>query len=51
MVSHRFLAQDRKTQRIEFANGVVAEFNMATNEFRVKGVAGFTGDWERPEEL
>ena len=51
MVSHRFLSPDRKTQRIEFANGVVAEFNMATNEFRVKGVAGFSGDWERPEEL
>ena len=29
MVSHQFLSPDRKQCRIEFANGVIAEFNMA----------------------
>ncbi|MFQ6042844.1 MAG: hypothetical protein ACE5PV_18455 [Candidatus Poribacteria bacterium] len=49
MISHRFLSSDRKQQRIEFVNGATAEFNMATNELLVKGVAGFSGDWERPD--
>ncbi|HIE30456.1 TPA: hypothetical protein EYP66_24620 [Candidatus Poribacteria bacterium] len=49
MISHRFLSSDRKQQRIEFANGVIAEFNMTTDELRVKGVAGFSGEWEKPE--
>jgi hypothetical protein len=31
--------------------GVVAEFNMATNELRVTGVTGFSGGWEKPEEF
>jgi len=51
MVSHRFLSPGRKQQGIEFANGVVAEFNMARNELRVEGVTGFSGEWEEPEAL
>ena len=51
MVSHRFLSQDRKQQRVEFANGVAAEFDMAGNRFRVFGVPGFSGEWEQPDEL
>ena len=51
MVSHQFLSSDKKQQRIEFANGVAVEFNMVTNELRVEGVAEFSGDWEKPEEL
>jgi hypothetical protein len=51
MVSHEFLSPDRKKQRIQFANGVVAEFDMAKNEMRVEGVDGFSGTWEKPEEL
>ncbi|MBI3921190.1 MAG: hypothetical protein HY318_07210 [Armatimonadetes bacterium] len=51
MVSHRFLSADQKRQCVEFANGVVAEFDMANNRFRVIGIAGFSGDWEKPEEL
>ena len=51
MVSHQFLSADRKLCRIEFANGVTAEFNMAQNKFRVKDVAGFNGQWETPEKL
>ena len=51
MVSHQFLSADRKQQRIKFANGVVAEFNMATNELRVENVEGFSGEWEKPEVL
>lgn len=51
MVSHQFLSADRKRQRLEFANGVVAEFDMAANQFRVEGVPDFSGEWEKPEEL
>jgi len=51
MVSHKFLSADRAQQRIEFANGVVAEFNMATNELRVENTPNFSGEWEKPEEL
>jgi hypothetical protein len=51
MVSHRFLSPDRKRQRVEFANGVTAEFDMSTNQFRVDGIPGFSGDWEKPGEL
>ena len=51
MVSHQFLSPDRKKQRIEFANGVSAEFDMAANRFRVIGIPGFSGKWEKPEEL
>ncbi|MBI4553203.1 MAG: hypothetical protein HY710_13155 [Candidatus Latescibacteria bacterium] len=49
MVSHRFLSADSTQQRVEFANGVIAEFNRVSNQFRVIGVPGFSGDWERPD--
>ena len=48
MTAHRFLSKDRRQQRVEFANGVTAEFDMAKNLCRVKGVEGFSGDWESP---
>ena len=48
MTSHQFLSDDRKRQRIEFANGIWAEFDMAKNLCRVSGVEGFSGDWEEP---
>ena len=51
MVSHKFLSPHRKNQRIEFANGVAAEFDTAANVFRVHGVSGFTGEWESANEL
>jgi hypothetical protein len=51
MVSHRFLSPDRRKQRIEFANGVAAEFDLTANCFRVIGLPGFSGEWEKPEEL
>lgn len=51
MVSHRFLAADWRRQRIEFENGVAAEFDMAGNRVRVIGVPGFGGEWEVPPEL
>ena len=51
MVSHRFLSPDRKIQKTEFANGAIAIFNMATNEFRIINVADSSGEWEKPEEL
>ena len=50
MTSHKFLSDDRKLQRIEFANGIWAEFDMAKNLCRVSGVEGFSGDWEKPCE-
>ena len=46
MVRHKFLCPDRRRQRVEFANGVVAEFDMTANAYRVEGMKGFTGDWE-----
>jgi hypothetical protein len=36
---------------MEFANGVVAEFNMGTNQFRVMGVTGFCEEWGSPDLL
>lgn len=51
MVSHRFLSPDRSKQCVEFANGVAAELDMISNQFRVHGVPGFSDDWEKPEEL
>lgn len=49
MTSHRYLNQDRSLQRVEYANGVTADFDLAKGQFRVEGVAGFTGDWETPD--
>jgi len=51
MVSHEFLSADRKQHRVTFANGVVCEFDMSANRFRIQGVEGFTGDWETPPDL
>jgi len=51
MVSHEFLSGDYRQQRVSFANGVVAEFDMNANRFRIQRVEGFTGDWETPPEL
>ncbi len=50
MTSHRFVSEDRKRHRIEFANGVIAELDMAANRYRIQGADGFTGDWETPPE-
>ena len=51
MISHRFLSSDWKQHRVEFANGVAAEFDTAANRMRIKGIPGFSGDWEEPEAL
>ena len=48
MTSHQFLNPQRTLQRVEFANGVVADFDLKEGLFRVTGVDGFTGDWEEP---
>ena len=48
MTAHTFLSGDRRQQRIEFAGGVSAELDMAKDLCRVKGVAGFSGEWETP---
>ncbi|HUQ93208.1 MAG TPA: hypothetical protein VM120_16110 [Bryobacteraceae bacterium] len=50
MVSHEFLQPDRRVQRIRFANGVTADFDMPRGLCRVSGVAGFSGGWEPPHE-
>jgi len=51
MVSHEFLASGFDGQRIEFANGVTAAFDMAANRFRIRGIPDFGGDWESPYVL
>ena len=51
MISHEFLNAERTLQRVRFANGVAAEFDMARNMFRIVGVNGFTGNWEKPPTL
>ena len=48
MTSHRFLSDDRRQQRIEFDNGIWAEFDMGRDMCRVGGIEGFSGDWETP---
>lgn len=48
MTSHRFLSADRTLQRVEYANGVAAEFDLAQGRFRVLGVEGITEDWQEP---
>ena len=50
MVSHQFLSEDRMLQRVEYANGVTAEFDLAKGLCRVQGVEGFNGNWEKPHE-
>ncbi len=51
MTSHEFTSPDRKQQRVKFANGVVAEFDFAKNQYKITGAPGFTGDWETPPSL
>ena len=48
MTNHRFLGDDRLMQQVEYANGIVADFDLAQGRFRVQGVKGFNGDWETP---
>jgi len=50
MTNHTFLSPEGQIQRIEFANGVAAEFDLNRNLCRVTGVPGFTGEWEPPAE-
>ena len=51
MTSHQYMNSTRTRQRVEFANGVVADFDLEKGQFRVQGVAGFSGDWEKPENV
>jgi hypothetical protein len=51
MLTHKFLNPEHTLQRVEFAGGVSAEFDLAKGLYRVQGVPGFTGDWQRPEEI
>jgi hypothetical protein len=51
MVDHRFLNDERTLQRIEFANGVIAEFDLEKGLFRVEGIEGFNGEWEKPQVI
>ena len=48
MVSHEFLDPGRTLHRIRFADGITAELDMKRGMVRVRGVEGFTGDWQRP---
>lgn len=48
MTSHQFLNGDRTLQRVEYANGVTAEFDLAQGRFRVQGVDGIEEDWQEP---
>ena len=50
MVSHEFLNSERSLQRVRYANGVSAEFDMQRQLCRITGVRGFNGDWEKPHE-
>ena len=51
MLTHRFLNAERTLQRVEFAGGVVADFDLARGMYRVRGVPGFSGDWEKPPKI
>ncbi len=51
MVDHHFLDDNRSLQQVVYANGVVADFDLAEGRFRVQGVQGFTGDWEMPNVI
>jgi len=50
MISHEFLNPEHTRQRVEFANNISAEFDLANGLCRVKGVPGFSGNWEKPHE-
>jgi len=51
MTSHQFLNAERTLQRVEFANGVTGDFDLADGRFCIHGVLGFSGDWEEPEQV
>jgi hypothetical protein len=51
MISHSFLSPDYMIQQVDFANGIVVELNMLTNEFRITNVDGLHGDWEKASKL
>ena len=51
MLAHSFPSGDYTKHRVEFATGIGLHLDMATNRFRVEGVEGFSGQWEKPEEL
>lgn len=51
MTSHRYMNSTRTQQRVEFANGVMADFDLEKGRFRVQNVTGFSGDWEKPENV
>ena len=51
MVSHQFGSDDGTRQRVEFANGVAAEFNLTENLYRIEGIKEFSGDWQTPPNL
>jgi hypothetical protein len=51
MLNHKFLNPEHTLQRVEFAGGVSADFDLAKGLYRVQGVPGFSGDWQRPEEI
>ncbi len=48
MTRHQFLNDDRTLQRVEYANGVTADFDLAEGRFRVQGVEGIEEDWQEP---
>ena len=48
MSTHEFLNDDRTLQRLEYANGVTAEFDLAQGRFRVVGVEGIGEEWQEP---
>ena len=43
--------QDEILERVEFAGGISADFDLVKGQFRVQGIDGFTGDWETPETI
>ena len=51
MTAHRFLSADHTMQQVEFANGVVADFDLTKGVYRVRGVEGLTPDWQKPEKI
>ena len=51
MLTHQFLNSARSLQRVNFAGGISAEFDLSKGLFRVEGVEGFSGQWEAPEEI
>ena len=50
MMVHRFLDPERRRHHVEFDNDVRADFDMQKGLCRVRGVSGFTGEWEKPHE-